>query len=51
MGWEFGVSRGKLLHIEWIENKVFLYSTENYSQSPGINYNGKNKNIKKNIYV
>ena len=26
---EFGISRCKLLYIEWINNKV-LYSTENY---------------------
>ena len=41
MDWEFGVSRFKLLHIEWINNKVLLYSTENYMQYPGINHNGK----------
>ena len=46
--WEFGV-RHKLLHIEWINNKVLLYSTVNYIQYPGINHNGKN--IKKNAYV
>ena len=38
--WEFGVSRCKLLHTEWI-NKVLAYSTENYVQYPGINHNGK----------
>ena len=27
---EVGVSRCKLLHIEWINNKVLLYSTGNY---------------------
>ena len=37
MDWEFGVSRCKLLHIEWINNKVLLYSTGNYIQYPGIN--------------
>ena len=26
--WEVGVSRRKLLYIEWINNKVLLYSTE-----------------------
>ena len=41
MEWEFGVSRCKLLHIEWINNKVLLYSTGNYSQYPLINHNGK----------
>ena len=33
--WEFGVSGCKLLHLEWIDNKVLLYSTGNYIQSPG----------------
>ena len=28
--WEFGISRYKLLYIEWINNKVLLYSTGNY---------------------
>ena len=25
--WAFGISRCKLLHLEWINNKVLLYST------------------------
>ena len=29
MDWEFGVGRCKLLHLEWINNKVLLYSTGN----------------------
>ena len=41
MEWEVGVSRYKILYIEWINNKVLLYSTENYIQYPMINYNGK----------
>ena len=41
MDWEFGVSRCKLLHLEWINNRVLLYSTGNYIQSPRINLNGK----------
>ena len=41
MDWEFGVGRCKLLHIEWINHKVLLYSTGNYIQCPGINRNGK----------
>ena len=41
MDWELGISRRKLRHIEWINNKVLLYSTENYIQYPGINHNGK----------
>ena len=41
MEWEVGVSRCKLLHIEWINSKVLLYSTENNIQYPMINHNGK----------
>ena len=41
MDWESGVSRCKLLHTEWINNKVLPYSTRNYIQYPGINHNGK----------
>ena len=41
MDWEFGVSRCKLLHLEWINNKALLYTTGNYIQYPGINHNGK----------
>ena len=39
--WEVGVSRCKLLRTGWINNKVLLYSTENYIQYPMINHNGK----------
>ena len=46
MDWDFGVGRCKLLYLEWINNKVLLYSTGNYIQSPGINRNGK-ENLKK----
>ena len=35
MNREFGVNRYKLLHLEWINNEVLLYSTGNYIQSPG----------------
>ena len=38
---ESGVGRYKLLHIEWINNKVLLYCTGNYIQSSRINHNGK----------
>ena len=41
MEWEFGVSRGKQLHIGWINNKVLLSSTGNCIQYPVINHNGK----------
>ena len=41
MDWEFGFSRGKLLYIEWINNKVLLYRTGNYIQYPVISHKGK----------
>ena len=41
MEWEVEVSRCKLLCIEWINNKVLLYSAENYIQCLMINHNGK----------
>ena len=50
MDWEFGISRCKLLYIEWINNKVLLYSTGNYIQYPVINHNGKEYE-KECIYV
>ena len=39
--WEFGISIGKLLYIEWINNKVLLYSTGNYIQYLVTNHNEK----------
>ena len=36
MDWEFVISRCKLVYIEWINNKVLLYSTGNYIQYPVI---------------
>ena len=50
MEWEFGVSRCKLLCIEWIDNEVLLYSTGNCIQYPVINHNGKEYE-KEYIYV
>ena len=41
LNWESGISRCKLVYIEWINNKVLLYSTGNYIQYPVINHNGK----------
>ena len=38
---EFGVSGCKLLYIEWMDNKVLLYSTGNRIQYPVINHKGK----------
>ena len=44
------VSRCKLLYIECINNRVLLYSTENYIQYPVINRNGR-ENEKERMYV
>ena len=41
MNWEFGISRYKLLSIEWINNKALLFNTGNCIQNPEINHNGK----------
>ena len=49
MEWEFGISRCKLVYIEWINSKVRLYSTENYIQYLVINHN--EKDIKQNVYI
>ena len=40
-GMEFGVSRCKFLYIEWINNKVLLYSIGNYILYPMINHSRK----------
>ena len=40
MDWEFGASRCKLFHLEWIVNEVLLYSTGNSVQSLGIEHGG-----------
>ena len=50
MEWEFGVSRCKLLYIEWINNKFLLYTSENCIQYPMINHNGK-EYLKNNVYI
>ena len=40
MDWDFGVSRCKLLHLEWISNEILLYSTGNYIWSLVTEHNG-----------
>ena len=50
MDWEFGISRCKLVHIEWTENMVLVGSTENCIQYPIINHNEK-EHEKEYIYV
>ena len=44
-----GVSRYKLLYTEWINNKVLLYTTENYIQYPMIIIMEKNILEKQNM--
>ena len=50
MDWEFEVDIRKLLLSEWMNNKVLLYSTGNYIQSPGINHDEK-EYFTKNVYM
>ena len=47
MDWEFG-SVDANLHLEWIDNKVLMYSTGNYIEYPVIKHNGKE--YKKRMY-
>ena len=51
MNWEVAVSRCKLLYIEWLNNKVLLYSTGSYIQYPVINRNGKEYKKRMCIYI
>ena len=51
MDWEFGISRCKLLYIEWINNKVLPDSTGNYIQYPVINHNRKESEKRMYTYV
>ena len=38
---EVWVSRFNLVYVGWINNKILLYSTGNYTQYPVINHNKK----------
>ena len=44
-----GISRCKLLYIDWINSKVLLYSTGTYIKYPVMNH--MEKNMKKNVDV
>ena len=48
MNWEFEIHSCKLLHLEWRDNKVLLYSPGNYIQS-GLDHDGKS--YFKNVYI
>ena len=43
LDWESGISRCKLLYIEWINYKVLLCSAGNYMKDPAISHIGKQK--------
>lgn len=49
-GW-IGVSRCKLLDVDYINSKVLLYSAGNCIQCLEINHNGKECKEKKYIYL
>ena len=51
MDGEFGVSRCKLFHLDWISNEVLLNSTGNYIQPLGIDHDGRQYEKKMYIYV
>ena len=49
-GWEFGISRGKLLYIGWINNKLLLWSTGNNTQYAVTKHSGK-EYIRTHTYI
>ena len=51
MGMRGGVSGCKLLCTEWVNNKVLLYSAENYIQYPMINHNGQEYKSNVCVYI
>ena len=50
MDWKLGVSRCKLLHLDWISNEVLLHSTGNYNQSLAVEHDGRAYE-EKNVYI
>ena len=50
MDGESGVSRGKLLHLEWISNEVLLHSRGNYVQSLGMEHDER-RCEEKNVFI
>ena len=51
MDGEFGISRCKLVYIEWIDNKVLLHSTGNDVQYAVTNHNGRECEQEYRLYV
>ena len=50
MEWKFGVNIHKPFSRERKNNKVLLYSTENFTQYSVTNHNGKEYKIEKKMY-
>ena len=50
MDWEFGVSRCKLFHLEWINNKILLYIAQE-TISNHLGWNMTEDNVRKRMYV
>ena len=48
---EFGISGNTLLHTEWINKKILLYSTGNYIQCPVINHHGEEYKTRMCMFV
>ena len=51
---EFGVGKGKWLHLEWISNEVLLYSKGNDIQSLGIEHDRRQyeqNNVSVCVYI
>lgn len=51
MDWEYGVGGCKLSHLEQISNGALQYSTGNYVQSHGLEYDGRQYEKKECTYV
>ena len=51
MEWEAGVRRSKLSHVEWINNKVPLYSKETYLYSMSYDKSYGKEHTKKRMYI
>ena len=47
--WEFGISRRKVLHVGWINNKLLLYSMETDFNT--LRWTTMEKNMKKSVYT
>ena len=49
--WEYGFSRCKLLHLEWISSEVLLSITGNYIQALGMDHGEDNIRERMCIYL